>query len=296
MVFFLAWFVVKPLAREGRIPFDGLLVLAFLLLFWEDPLFDLFGFSATYASFLPNWGNWLSFVPGHLLPNAHRVAEGPWQLTWYGSVLVGIVLLTNKFTRWIKHRRPQTSPAGLFFLTYAALVVFDVIFEETYIRVLGLYVFTNPIKSITLFYGHYYEFPLSEAVLFGGYMAGMGWLRYARDDKGEWSIERGISRLRVGRKTKTLLRFLAIYGCASLVEITFCLSISFLGLFGSGTPRDILTRSYFTNFICGAQTNYACPTASTGIDRPNAIHLGPNGKLFVPATAVLPREVPFATK
>jgi hypothetical protein len=73
-----------------------------------------------------------------------------------------------------------------------------------------------------------------------------------------------------------------------------------IGLHPAAWPRDVQSRSYFTDYICGAGTDRACPGPAVplvrndnGNPRAGSAYLDPTGKLVVPPATKLPAAVPF---
>jgi hypothetical protein len=58
------YFLVKPWRRERRITTDGMLLLAFTFLFFQDPLLNYLNTWCTYNSWLWNRGSWVQDIPG----------------------------------------------------------------------------------------------------------------------------------------------------------------------------------------------------------------------------------------
>ncbi|HMC04238.1 MAG TPA: spirocyclase AveC family protein, partial [Actinomycetota bacterium] len=98
----ICWFmVVKPRRREGRLTTDGLFVIAFALLLWQDPLSNWLGPGFIYNAWMPNRGSWLGGVPGVVMPNAHRLAEPlPFADAYIWGTLGG-VLVFNWLMKWM---------------------------------------------------------------------------------------------------------------------------------------------------------------------------------------------------
>ena len=65
------------------------------------------------------------------------------------------------------------------------------------------------IKPLTLWYGHYYQFPIYEAVFSGLWWAALACLGYFLNDKGQTIAERGIDRVQVSTKRKAWIRWAA---------------------------------------------------------------------------------------
>src|SRR5206468_2919765 len=60
---FLYFFLVRPWRKAGHLTLDGLFCVAFLSLYWQDPLLNYFQPWLTYNAALVNWGSWMGHVP-----------------------------------------------------------------------------------------------------------------------------------------------------------------------------------------------------------------------------------------
>jgi hypothetical protein len=145
---------------------------------------------------------------------------------------------------------------------------------------LGFYQLGGSISWLTLFRGHYYQFPIYEAFFMSAIWTGWASLRYFRNDRGQTLTDRGIEQLRVNGGRRTGVRFLALVGAFNLVFVLFYnIPIQFFALHADSWPTDITTRSYMTNGICGDGTEYACSGADIPIPRSGSRHVTPQGDL-----------------
>lgn len=285
------FFLIRPWRREGRISNDGLLLLAFCTLYIQDPLLNYFTPWFTYNAEFINMGSWGNLLPGWLSPNGHLLAEPiVLALPMYIYILFGIVVVANALMRKVKERRPHISNARLVFIAFAFLAFFDAVLEPSLMR-FGFWSYAGPISALTINHGHYYQYPVYVGVCTGAVCAAWAALRYFKDDRGHTIAERGVEDMRLTPKRKTFVRFLALAGAAHLaLLLTYNLPLAILGLYGSGWPKDIQSRSYLTNGMCGPGTSYACSGPGTPIPRRGSPHLAPNGELVNGADAS--RSVP----
>ena len=92
-------------------------------------------------------------------------------------------------------------------------------------------------------------------------------LRYFTNDRGEMVIERGIEKVKGGPGKKLVIRALAAVAATHLLLIVFYnIPNSVIGLHSNEWPADLQERSYLTDFVCGDETDRACPGAAV----PNA--------------------------
>jgi hypothetical protein len=274
------WFLVRPWRREGRVTLDGLFVIAFASLYWQDPLANYSQAWVTYNTAFVNFGSWTTDIPGWLAPNGNLFPEA---VLWAGPVYIyaifTAVLVANQLMRRAKQRWPRLGTAGLVGLCFAFFVVADLFIEVAWMR-LGWFAYPGSISWLTIFHGHYYQFPIYEPILFGACWTAFACLRYFRDDKGRTLAERGIDELRATPRQKSGLRLLALVGALNAILLVgYEVPIQWFALHADEWPQDIVKRSYLTDGLCGPGTDYACSGPGVPVPRPDSAHLGPDGRL-----------------
>jgi hypothetical protein len=284
--------VIKPWRREGHITWDGTFFLACWLICWQDPLTNYFQHHIAYNSEALNWGSWLERIPGSLVPNGSLFPEGVLFATnWYAVGVFGGIVVANALMRRIKERWPRLGPMGLLGALFITMVVVDVLLEIPYTR-LGIYSFAGAIEGWTLFHGHYYQFPIYEALLWPFCWTVMTAIRYFRNDRGQSILERGIDEVRIGPGKKVVVRFLALFAGMNLCFLLlYNLPIMLISLHSSAWPQDVVERSYFTNGLCGPGSEYACSGPAVPIPTRRSAHLGPDNQIVVPLSTKLPTPV-----
>jgi len=293
------WALVRPWRRERRITTDGLLVICYLSLWFQDPLSAYTGNYFNNNAYLLNMGSWVNEIPGWM-PTTRPgtgIVESPLFTagTYVWMMFVASMSCCALMAR-LKARRPTISTATLLLASWTAMFVFDLIFEGLVFMPLGIYQYAGGWGSFSLFSSTYHKFPIHEAVFFGALMTAVASLRYFKNDRGETLVERGIDRLHATSGRKLMLRFLALFAGCHLIYL-FVLNIPvalIVGAHPGAWPADLQRRSYLMGGICGDGTTIACP----GPDIPlrhgeSTIHLGPNGTLVIPDGASLPQLIPF---
>ena len=64
MLGFWYWFIIRPWRREGNVGADGILVIGFSLMWFQDPLSSSVNHWFVYNTEMVNFGSWLNSTPG----------------------------------------------------------------------------------------------------------------------------------------------------------------------------------------------------------------------------------------
>jgi hypothetical protein len=227
-----------------------------------------------------NLGNWDPHILGWLSPHANLTAEPlVWLLPAYVYCVFGGAMVGSVVMRKAKERWPRLGTFGLVMTCLVFFWVWDAAIETVFMRA-GFYVLGGSISWLTLFHGHYYQFPIYEPIMEGSWWAAFACIRYFRNDKGQTLAERGIDKVRIGAKPKTVIRFLALAGICNVGFLVYNAPASLAGLYASPWPKDITSRSYFMdNNICGTGSTYACSGPAIPIPRRTSAHVSPEGTL-----------------
>jgi multisubunit Na+/H+ antiporter MnhF subunit len=280
--YFLFW---KPFRRDRVVTFDGALVIGFFVMWattdsWATYLRPLY----IYNSGAFNLGCPQCQIPGALGTNwSTQYVEPIGLLGLYAGGLTAGTMVACALMRKAQARWPRIGKIELALLMLPVMVVFDMLFEIPMMAA-GWWSYANAIPGLTLFEGHYYQYPLYEG--FFMYLMWCGWsmVRHFRNDRGETVIERGLDSLRVSRGRKNLLRILAVIGMIDTVAVVaYHLPLQFVTIHSHDFPPDVLSRPYFLHGECGPGTDQAC--AGTGIPiatSATGAHATPDGRLVAP--------------
>jgi len=285
--------LVRPWRREGRITFDGLLVICFLLVVWQDPLFNYAQLHFTYSSVFINFGSWSANIPGFLPPNGDLFPEPVvWIVAAY-SLFIVFVLVNCAVMRKATSRWPRVRGGWLVLICFGVSITVCFVAEPIWMRT-GAYTYGGALKGWTLFYGKYYQYPLYEPILASTLFTSLSCLRYFRDDRGRTFVEHGIDSLRVSGGLKSILRFLALFGAVNACYLAFYnVPQQWFNLHSSPWPKAIAERSYWTNGLCGEGTGYACGGPAIPIPRRGSAHVNPAGELVYPNGTSRPVPIPL---
>lgn len=292
----LYYFIIRPWRREKRITMDGMLMIAFGLTFFQDPFLDYTNTWCTYNTWLFNMGSWVQDIPGWLSwgqPGAMLSEPLLMNAPGYSYGLLLCVIFGCWFMRTVKKRWPNISTPGLLFSLFLFVAVFDVFMEGLFLMRMGLYVYPGAIQKFCLFPGHYYQFPVYEAIFYGITLLGFCSLRYFTDDRGQTFVERGLERVQGGFVKQQGLRFLALFAISSIIFfVSYNLPAQWLGLHADPWPEDIQKRSYFTSGICGEGTGRLCPDPRLPLMTNDTTLVDPDGNLVLPEGFEIPKIVP----
>jgi hypothetical protein len=251
---YLRTFVIRPWRRLGSPTSDGLIVLALLTLYWQDPLLNYRHIYVTYNAGFVNLGSWAAHIPGWQSAQASRLAEPLlWEWPLYVVALFSLSLVANRVMDKARARWPQISKIGLIAICYGFFIVSDVVIEPL-LMVFGFSTYPSTIPWLTIFGGRYFQFPLYEAFILGAFWTGIACLRYFRDDHGHTFAERGIDPVPARSRRSTWLRFFGLAGALNtMMLLLFVLPSNVVSPLGGAWPHDIVDRSYLRNGFCGVE-------------------------------------------
>lgn len=280
----LYFIVYKGWRRERQLTLDAIFVIAFFSV-WavQDPWMNFSAPMFSYNSAVTNLGCPQCWVPGWS-SHAQTFAE---PLAW-GLLYIAFVpffILFAKAAQWC--RRKWDSP----WKAYGALILGAFAFEfitDTWCLVTGFYQYGGAHRATTLFYGHRYQMPLvSDYVAAGACYLALAFFRYFRNDRGQTFVERGIDDVKTSHRGRQTLRLLAVIGVCQVAVLGYNMCMDYEALHPSTWPKDIVTRPYFTQSICGPGTTYACPNSALPVNRDGAARVSPDMQL-VPGNGGLP--------
>lgn len=286
--------VLRPLLRERRLSFDGMMFLCWCAWYWFwDPFGNYLSITYTYNSWVPNMGSWTNSIPGWNTPGTPdaQVPE-PWLFTGglYGIMIVATSMLGCGVMRALRRRYPYLGTVGLLAATYCLFVLLATLLEFGFMRI-GLYTYlATPSDLPVAFAEHYYKYPLVEGMFFGAMLTSMVYLRWSVNDRGESIAERGAGNLRIGEGPKSGIRLMAIVGFTNVI-VFLVFYVPYLLIWSphpERVPLDIQQRSYFMNGLCGPETPIACPDKNIPLFREQSITITPDGKLHLPPGVQLP--------
>ena len=288
-------FLIRPWRRESRLTFDGMIVIAMVLVSFQDPLSNyLRSAYFTYNTYWWNFGSWTSNVPGWISPRGHLLPEAvfSWTIPSYVFIIFGGSVIACDLMRRAKRRWPQIGTAGLIGMCFLGLALFDAVMEPIFMLG-GTWAFPGAIKGLTLYYGHYFQFPIYESIFWGSVWTSFTCLRYFKNDKGQTLVERGVDRLGGSQRRKALVTVLAVIGFTQTAYfLVYNVPQALTTMHNQPVPADLAKRPYLLNGLCGEGTGYSCGGPATPIPHQNSAHIGDDGRLVVPDAGRLHDEAP----
>jgi Spirocyclase AveC-like len=280
----LGIFVIRPLMKTGEIALDGMLVINFLLMWWTDPIDNYINFSFMYNGYAVNMGGWANHIPGWSYPNHQNLPE---PLLLMGGFYIGFSMINALLGCWVLRKTTELWPTmkmgWRITILFAAFAVIDTIVENAIMRT-GIAAYPGVVRSVTLFPGEVYQWPLYEAGIIAFVNTGFTSLRYFKDDRGQTFVEKGIDNLRLSGGRRKALTFFALAGFIQpFFLIGYYLPYNLFVVHADTFPAY---PSYMRSMICGEGTQYACPSDGW-VPIPHR-----ESKLFVaPDDPRLPQEV-----
>lgn len=242
----MVWAIaIAPRLKTGIFTTDGLIVLAFPLIWWMDPTYNYSQNWFVYNAHLWNMGSWVGDIwPTWLGANGDKYPEpfvvGLAQIFWlYFAMVVGSWGM-RKYKSW----RPHANVMRVLMAGYVVMFIFDLIMEYTAVQI-GWYSMPGAWRAVSLHPGTRYQVPLTAIAVSALQCTGFASMHYFRDDKGYSWVERGVGQL---RSFKTIIRYFALVGGLSLATIfLYALPAQFNALHTDEWPEGL--PSYLT-MIC----------------------------------------------
>jgi hypothetical protein len=288
--------LLRPWLRDRRVTYDGLLCLSLLFVSCQDPLSSYFQNWYAYNTYMVNFGSRETGFPGWMSfgePGAIAAEPILFTIPAYIYYLFLLTVVGCRVMRRVRDRWPGSGVFGQVGACFVALTAGAVIVEGLIWFPLGILSYPGGVGP-ALFADTYHKFPLHEAVFISVICTASALVRLRVNDHGETLGERGVHQLRLGAGRSAGLRFLAAFGVMSaLFFFLYNVPTAIIVSHSAPWPRDLQSRSYLTNYLCGEGTDRACPSDYTPLSRPGSAYIGPDGQLRAPDGATRPKPVPF---
>ena len=276
-------FLIRPWRRTRQLTPDGMLFIAWLTA-WaiQDPWINYTRPWFSYTSKMVNLGCPQCYAPGW--QSSRAIAEpiffilGAYMFGMFGLTVAGCAVL-----RKVKERYPRVGPSGLVAAAIGFAALASVI-GEPIMMASGTYQYPGAIRSVSVFAGTRYQYPVYETVLFGLWIGTMICARYFKNDKGQTLMERGIETVKGTSRRKQLLKLASTIGLVNAVMLlTFNVPLNYWGLHSDNWPSEVVNTTYLNSTICGLGTDQACPGPRIPMPvGPDSGHATPEGRFIAP--------------
>jgi hypothetical protein len=289
-------FVIRPWRRDRSVGPDGILLIGFSFMWFQDPLPSAGNHWLVYNASMLNMGSWANSTPLFAaFGRGGAMTTEP--LLFTPAAYLYLMLLGAALGTWVmraaRRRWPQISTGGLVACCFVSMCAVDAVLEALIFLPLG--VFEYPGGHGALFPGTYHKYPVNEMFAIAMVFTALSSLRYFTDDRGRMWIERGAERVSGSSRVQLAVRALASIGAMQLIMfLGYTVPNTAIGFNSTAWPVDLQKRSYFTNGICGAGTNRLCPGPAVPNMRNGAAYIGADGRIVLPRGVRLPHNVPFA--
>jgi hypothetical protein len=254
-VVFVGWIIHKT-RRDKALPTLGVLAGAWLLAAWQDPGVNYIRPVFSYTGGFFNRGTWAQFIPGWV---SHAGANPQPIWFWLATYMLLVPLGDQGFYKLIAPTRrvfPRINKAGLIFAMFVIFSILDFTIEQLFQR-MGLWAYLRVNHGWSLFTGTITQFPIFEAVAFGGTVSVLSVIIYCfRNQDGYMITDTGIEKLR-NKRTVGIVRILALTAVFNLIMLVFNMGFNMVNQHADTTPPAI--PSYFSNGMCGLADNPPCP-------------------------------------
>lgn len=249
----VAGVVVRGCLRRRRLTTDGLLILAFLSVYWIETGFNFVRVQFIYSAALTNVGSWLGQIPGWVSPNADRLPQ-TYLVTGVGIIGYSYTMsvLASLVIRKVAGGGGRPGPA--FAAAFGVLAVTDLVFESLLIRT-ELFAYVGAISELSLGGGTKHQIPVYAALLWVLFLTVMGFARWRAAETGTLPFERGVDQLGGSGR---LWRVGAGVGFANVaVLVLYILPLNLTAFFNDPFPPGL--ASHINRGVCGPGAGAVCP-------------------------------------
>ncbi|MDB5985949.1 MAG: spirocyclase, AveC family [Nevskia sp.] len=261
-----AIYVIRRSIKEGRLSFDAMLFIGGALAGWADPISNFIRPQFFGSSAMVNLQSWGPYIPGWLAPRAEHYAE-PILLTapfGYSQVFLWVPIVACLLMQWARRRWPNANVLRYVLVAWVFCGV-SLLLEELVMNRLGVQAYPGSERSLAIWSGETYQYPIYNPILWGAVWVATAALRFFRDDRGRSVVERGADELQMSESTRTTVRLLAVTGFINVLLIGYGLALAFVNLVSPNVQTPSGYASHLHNYMCGEGTPMACPGPSVPI-------------------------------
>jgi hypothetical protein len=249
--------LIRPVIRERRLSFDGMLVISGCLAWFYEPMGAMFNVALVYNAHLPNMGSWAQFIPFWHTPHVRSLVTPPlFDFGAYVWFVAGFAFLAGSALDRIRARFPEVTVPALLAGLFVSCALLDVGFETLIVRS-ELYAYPASAPAVTLWGGGPYQLPLVSVFGVAALLTGLTAFR----SFGRWGRsfpDRGADEPSGRAKASPFVGTLAVIGFTHLWMLaTWFVPFNIAAQAAGSAPR---LPSYMRDGVCGPGTGRACPT------------------------------------
>ncbi|MER7500918.1 spirocyclase AveC family protein [Nonomuraea pusilla] len=232
LVLLVVLHAVRDCARARTVTVGAALAAGYLLAAWTDVLVNYARPAFVYNRSLLNVATWGPAIPGWHSPQPQWQAE-PILVVGFGFLVAAVLAHATAAIAAISLRRLRLRgpvPTYLICALVAALV--DTAVEIPWIRS-GAFAYPYAIREVSLFAGHWYQFPLTHPLLIGTTFVGPAALLLCLHRQGH------ATALSPGPGRHGIVTLLAGVGIVTTMIIAFSAVTAALSLHGGPPPPDL---------------------------------------------------------
>lgn len=256
----LVWFV-HGLRRQRRIDAIRLMMIGWLSAYWLDPFLNFITPIFTYNAYLVNFGSWAEFIPGWQSEQGARITEPllvcppNYFFNFTATAVSGAWAMRLAEQRW-----PRLGLAGRVAAGYVGVWLTMSVLDVAATRLLHFDAWPGAFPGLTLWEGHFYQFPIHELLLFPSIFVICSLLLHHRDADGHTAIERGLLPApgAAAGRFQTVLRVLVFVGLCNALNLGYTATMGTLG--AATAPWPDTMPSWLSDEQCGERTGLPCAT------------------------------------
>jgi hypothetical protein len=219
--------LVKQWRSTRRVTGPLMLTIAWLSVYWQDPLVNWTGRNFSYNAYLFNRGDWIGHLPfvSHVGPMLTQplLVEA---LVFY-AFIPALGLLTYGIMRLANHRLHIHSPAALIVIAWLAIAAFDAGFENLASHQ-RMHTWSSVTPEFALNAGTQFQWPLYEGAFIGLLWGLGGMLIYFRGHRELTVLDDGVATLTAPDHARTAVQVLSIIGLYNILFLAYNVALTLL--------------------------------------------------------------------
>ena len=252
----LIWFVLG-IRKTGKIDTTRAMMIGWLSAYWLDPFISFLRPMFVYNASAFNYGCWCTHIPFWHTPHGSRIAEPlliiapSYFYTFTFTALIALWAMQRARRQW-----PGVGNIGLALAGFAGIWLTMEVLDVVATRFMGLDGWLVSFRSVSLWAGTPYQFPIYELLLFPAPFVACAFLLYYVDADGYTVIERGLGSAGGGQWRRNGLRLLIFIAFCNLMNLAYTASMGIAATAADPWPAGV--PSWLADGQCGSGTGIIC--------------------------------------